>query len=243
MALLLESSSSQRLERTSPPVIAMPFSVGAWVMPTGLGSTRRFWSLCNGGGTDEWSLGHASGNQWALFCSAGGSTSPINIGTATSGRWAFVLGRMISATNRRLSVLNFDGSIVTGQATTSRSPSPITREAIGCQNASTPAQFWAGSVAEYWIAAADVQGDNAVIQNALLWQLALGGPLSVRHVARFLVEYRSVRRHPVALDLAEDWWSKARPAWSNTNGVTVGPHVPLPYWYAKPSQYRMPLVV
>lgn len=118
--------------------------------------------------------------------------------------------------------------------------------AIGSQASATPTEFFDGRMAEIWYTNTDIQADGLQLQDALLRQLAYGGPFSVPHIAKDIVEYRSLRVHPDSRgdQPSEVYHGKfGRQIWTNANGVTAGPHPPLPYWYVKPGQTRRPLIV
>jgi hypothetical protein len=96
-------------------------------------------------------------------------------------------------------------------------------------------------ISEFWYTNTDIQPDGAQLNDDLLRQLAYGGPFSVPHVAANLIEYRSFRKviesdQDEAVGDGVYWGGAGRQVWTNTNGVTRGPHPPLPGWYAKPNR-------
>jgi hypothetical protein len=101
-----------------------------------------------------------------------------------------------------------------------------------------------GNVAEFWYTNTDIQPDGAQLDGNLLRQLAYGGPFSVPHIAGDILEYRSFRK---VIESDQDeavgdevyWGGAGRQVWTNTNGVTRGPHPPLPGWYRKPADSRL----
>lgn len=120
------------------------------------------------------------------------------------------------------------------------------RVTIGALGGTTPASFFDGLIGEYWVTATDIQGDGAQLQDGLLLQLAYGGPLSVPSVARDVIEYRSMIKHPTSDgdEVSENYVGHlGRQVWTNHNGVTTGHHPPLPYWYEKPGQRRRVLTI
>ena len=99
-------------------------------------------------------------------------------------------------------------------------------------------------VGELWYTNTDIQPDGAQLDDNLLRQLAYGGPFSVPCCAKDIIEYRSFRK---VIESNQDeavgdevyWGGAGRQVWTNTNGVTRGPHPPLPGWYRKPADSRI----
>lgn len=85
-----------------------------------------------------------------------------------------------------------------------------------------------GQIAEIWYTNTDIQPDGAQLQNSTLRQLAFNGPFSLPHIAKDIVEYRSFRsRLDSRQDTPEEVYHRGlRQTWTNTNGVTLGPHPP-----------------
>ena len=93
-------------------------------------------------------------------------------------------------------------------------------------------QPWDGLIGEWWLTDADAAvNDAAATPDAMVRQLAYGGPFSVPYLVPRIVEYRSLRAHPTVDDPTETYNRGARATWSAVNGPTIGPHCPLPYWY------------
>lgn len=234
MGAFFASASSQKLINSATPITAMPLSVGFWVYPTTTGTLRSFWSLCDtAGATNYLTLAQSSANSWRLATTDDATPLGAGIGTVTANQWAYVVGRFISATNKRYSVLQYDGSIVQGQITTSDTPIGLDTMALGCLNHSTPTNFFDGLLAEFWWANIDVQADGGVIQEHILRKLAYEGPYAFSHIQNNLVEYHSFRGH-----LGSDTFENDSDDFAviplleslvNTNGVTIGPHPPLLY--------------
>lgn len=79
-----------------------------------------------------------------------------------------------------------------------------------------------------------------------LHQLARLGPFSLPHIAKDIIEYRSLRSGLISGDDKPDevYWGKQRQAdWINTAGVILGDHPPLYPGYVKPGQIIRPLVI
>jgi hypothetical protein len=249
MAANFASASSQRLENAVLPLVSTgyPFTIGTWVYPTTTAADRTIWSIADTAVTNHWfELRQGATDVWTLASASGGTTNSINAGTVTANNWFFVLCRCISATSRRITVLDGNGEITLGFNSTSRAPTGLDAITIGCRKTSATSQFMDGMIAEFWLTNTDIQADGASQQPAMMRQLAYGGPFSVPHIAKDIIEYRSLRKYPSSeADGLEEVFHGApgRLTWTNTNGVTIGPHPPLPYWYEKPGQRRTPLIV
>ena len=240
-------SSSQHLINTSPPFITYPYSVGFWVYPQSVnnGQYRVWWGQGDTGGTNNHYtlLGQGPGTDFTHACDGGTSIAEASGGTVVVNTFYYVIGRGVSATNRWLAVLTPIGTIH-AQNTTSRTPSGLDNMTIGNLKRTSNNNFCDARIAEFWCTATDIQADGAQLDDNLLRQLAYGGPFSVPNVAANLLEYRSFRK---VIESDQDeapgdelyWGGAGRQVWTNTNGVTRGPHPPLPGWYRKPADARV----
>lgn len=255
MSASFVSASSQSLSQTTVPITAVPFTVGMWVRPTTTGVTKRFWSLCSTSAalftTPKFDIGQTGGDTWFIEVAediVAPNTDNPAVGTVTANVWAFVLGRFITSTNRRLSVLQFDGSSAHVQGTLSLTPGgPVDVMTVGALNTGISSSFFEGQLGEFWYTNTDIQADGAQTQESLLRQLAYGGPFSVPHIAKNIVEYRSLRK---AVSSDRDDESEVyfrgpfgKRTWTNVGSTTVSHHPPLPYWYVKPEQNERVLTI
>lgn len=245
MSALFVGGSSKRLVNTTSPIIAPPFTIGMWVRSDTDNGIQSYWFLGDSTSTNNyWRFGLFVG-LWTIVSAAGGAENNDTSGVATLGQWAFTVSRIISATSRRASILDFGGNITNLSATTSRSPVANTM-ALGATESSTPTDFASAAIGEFWITRTDVQPGGAAMQAPLLRQLAYGGPFSVPHVAKDIIEYRSLRVRPDSRgdSIGEVYHGAAgRQTWGNTNSVTTAAHPPLPYWYERPVQSFRSLTV
>ncbi len=247
MAAFFVSASAQRLTNFAPPLVSggYPLTVGLWAYPTTTGTLRSFFTFgASANNTNSLRLDQTAANAFDIAAQAGGSTAHAAAGTVTANQWYFLLARFIGAANRRISVLPFNGSAISsGQSTTSVTPT-LNQIAFGSYFGSSNQQAFDGLIGEAWYTATDVQADNAVIQSSLMRQLAFGGPFSVPHIAKDIIEYHSLRRHPLRGDGSDLYvgGGKGVQAWTNAGGVTIGPHPPLPYWYASLRHTRRAMV-
>lgn len=237
MAANFVAASTQRIVCTSPPFTAMPPTTFAcWVFPRTTGTARTFFGIDGGGADDRYmSVGQSAANAWVCF-HAHTSSSNAAAGTVTSSKWAFVIGRCISTTNRRIDVLQYDGSIAQAQNTTSRTAITATKFSIGSLDLSSNYDPFDGLIGEAWYTATDISGDGGALPEAIIRRLAYGGPFSIPHIAKDVIEYRSFWQSPDSRGdrTGHVYHRAARVNWTNTNGVTVGPHPPLPHWYRRP---------
>lgn len=186
--------------------------------------------------TNNYMILQLTAGAWRVQSRAGGTAAgTADTGVATANAWHFVVARFISATNRRIDILHPDGSTASNQNTTSRAPAGLDRLGLGCTINSTPAEFFNGYIAEFWVANIDIRADGAALDASLLRQLAYGGPYSVPHVSANLVAYRSLfqslsSNQDISSD-NQDGGVYGRLNWTNTGGATLAPHPPLPGWY------------
>lgn len=249
MAASFAAASSQSIRNAGASVTAPPFTVGFWLnMPTSA-TTRVIFSLADTGVTNSYWIIFKSTSDVLTFGSSqtnGGSQNSA-VATAISGNaWEFVIARAISTSNRRMSVLHATGLVEHVQGTTIVTPTGIDTIAFGGRITSAPDLPNEGLVGEFWCTNTDIQPDGAQLDGAMFRQLAYGGPFSVPHVAKDIIEYRSLRKYPSSEgdDVSEVYFGGAgRQTWTNTNGVTTGTHPSLPYWYVKPNQNQRALVI
>lgn len=233
------AASSQRLVNATAPLpsTGYPFTIGTWASTNTAAATQgTIFCLTDTASTNNYLELRRTTGSATVAATAGGTESNAALVSAfasgTIGLWTFVIVRMISATNRRISGIFPNGTISHNVDATSRAPSSLDAISIGSREASTPTNFWDGRIAELWFTNTDIQADGLQLQNSLLWQLAYDGPFSVPHIAKDIVEYHSFRH-----DLSSDTFSNDEDflgipgleTLTNTNGVTLGAHPPLRY--------------
>lgn len=241
MAASFASASSQFLINSAPAFTDVPFTVGMWVRPSTIGAVRACFSMGdnNVSLSNYCFLGQTAADNWRIAAVVAGATGQTNTGIVVANKYVFLIGRFISAVNRRIAVLNPDGSAVHGQNVTSKILTGIDNMTIGATVTSTVDNLFDGSISEFWYTNTDIQPDGAQLNDALLRQLAYGGPFSVSSIVKDIIEYRSMRIYPGDGDV----YQRRSFTWNNTNGVTTDSHPPLPYWYMKPGQVQSLLVV
>lgn len=223
------AASSMRLVNSSPPILDYPFTVGLWAYPgSSIGaSSRCLWYLgSNTDGTNYyivyWST---TGPAFAVQVANATQFGSANTGTSvTTSRWSYILARFISSTNRRISVLQPDGSLLHAQDTTTvTTPAGVTRVALGCRESNAPDLFWDGNIAEYFLLNRDIQPDGVQTADWLVRQLAYRGPFSVPGLTKDILEYRALRNALTDDRLGESYTgAKGRQTWVNTNAVKLG---------------------
>lgn len=236
MGLVVQTASSQYLSNATPPIKVYPFTVAMWAYPFTANTQVTMWSIRPSSGVaDVFSIYKTSGGSWET--AAIRSTAAVaTVGGVTANAWQYILVRFISATNRRISVLRSDGSTGHAQSTTSKTPTSgnLVAEEIG---AISTANFFDGIIAEYWKTNTDIQPDGAQLENELLSELAYDGPFSIPHIAKDLIDYRSLHEG-LSSDEDEQGESYFGPlglqTWTKVNAPILGAHPPLQSPYRKP---------
>lgn len=250
MSLSLDGST-QYLTQALPPVLDYPFTVGVWFnLRAAANSTRAVFSLSDTGSTTNYLQFRMNTSEVMRNVAEDGTGETAGAATTSlvAGEWNFSAVRFVSAIARRFRPLYGNGfSGENGSSATSRTPTGLDTITLGALETSGGAsQFWDGLIAEYWILNADVGlFSGADMNSSLTRQLAFGGPFSVPSVARSIVEYRSFRTSINGGGPEDIYFGpKGAPGtWVETGGVTIGPHVPLPYWRANPAQTKRQLVI
>lgn len=240
-------ASSQRLVNSAPRLVSTgyPLSVGFWFNMLSVSATFNILFSYADTGADNHSLRIQidASEILAINAVAGGTSANGTIATAiVAGAWNYVVGRFITATNRRISCLRTSG-ITHGQNTTSRAPTSLDTIALGISQDLTPDSPCDALIAEFWYADRDIQPGGGVLDNAMVKQLAFGGPLSVPIVANNIVEYLPLRD-----SLQGNQGDYAAPRfrrgnWTNTNGVILRQHPPLPTDYRHIRPWRRLAIV
>ena len=222
------TASARCLINAASPITNYPFTMGMWVNPTGSTETDYLFFIGEQT-TDNGFYLNITAQDLKFFAYDGVDFPSAEISIATQGgSWSFVVMRGISATNRRLAVIKFDGAPAHAQSTTDVTlTAPATHMSIGAAADGTINSPFDGLVGEFWYTDKDIQEDGAELDNSLLRQLAYRGPFSVPHIKKDIIEYRSFRTRTINAYAPETYFGKLGPqTWTNTNGVTIGPHVP-----------------
>lgn len=238
MSASFVGASTQYLQNSASSLVSTgyPFTVGGWVNLSAVGAVARtIFSLSDTGTTNNYLLVQMTSSEQIQVTAAAGGTENSAIATGVTlvaGKWVFFLGRFISSGSRRITVLGQNGNISNNSTVTTRAPTGLDSLIIGANvtsgGAATP---WDGLIGEIWYTNTDVQADGAVSKSDLIWQLAYGGPFSVPHIAKDIVEYRSLRSDAIGGETDEVYVGAGKPfqKWVNVNGVTVGQHPSLLY--------------
>jgi hypothetical protein len=253
MAALFTGASTQYLINATTaglPSTGYPFTVGMWINLTAVDNVvRDLFAISDTATTNNLFVIRMAGTETFGFAAqAGGTSNTAALATVVVAQtWNFLVARAISATNRKIAALYSTGATEHATSATSRAPAGLDTMTLGALSTSAGIlEPWDGRIGEFWLTNTDIQADGAQLLGSTLQQLAYGGPFSIPHIAKDIVEYRSFRKHPVSDgDLATEVFHGkfGRQTWTNTNGVTIGAHPPLPYWYRKPGQYRRVLTI
>lgn len=246
MSGLFVGANTVYLRNAAPKITDYPFSAGAWVNLAAVGTVNRnIFSLVDTGTTNNYlHIRMSNAELLGVAAQAGGTSATASVATAlTANTWNYVVGRFISSTNRRISVLFSTGAIEHASDNLSRAPTSLDNLQIGHTiGGSQISSGWDGYLAEIWYAAGDVQPNSAANTDAsLLRQLAFYGPFSVPHLAGNIVEYLPFRSSvPTGDRYSEPGYYFAempRPTWTIGFGaaaVTLAPHPPYVNKYVLP---------
>lgn len=198
MAFRFSSTSTQRFVNDTSFISVVPFTIGCWVRPSDVTGTKTVWCIANGGATNSyWRLDRNAGTSWQITAAAGGTANSASAGVPVANAWAFIIVRCITATNRRIHVLQTDTGVhANAQTTSTRSPTSLSVFAIGAFNGSTISQYWDGDIAEFWVCNADIWPAATALPEALFRNLAYRGPFCDARVTRYLTEYYAMRSAP-----------------------------------------------
>lgn len=237
MAASFDGTASY-LSSTTAPIINAPLSVGAWVLFTSTGASSCFFALTLAASAESFSFRKDATNHMVIRSNSAGAATDTTAVTADAvNTWVYVVGRCITSTNRRLSVLHPDGAIEHVQGTASKTPTGMDAVNIGGIVANGSAQlFWPGLVAELWYTNTDIQPDAGQLDDNMVRQLAYHGPYSVPNIPSDLIEYHGMRSSlPTYRRPEESGLGKfGHKIWTNNSGVGLGHHPPLPYEYDRP---------
>lgn len=242
MSALFDAASSQVLLSSTSFVAAAPLTMACWVYPTTTGTNRTVLSFDSSGASRGFRIYQTSGNVWAFRSQTSIiAGSEATTGTVTANGWYFIIGREISATNRRIAVLAPDGSISHAQQTTSRAPSTVNQGSIGADRQGTSGatqNYFTGAIAEVWWTATDIQADGAQMFDSTVRHLARNGPFALPHIQKDIIEYHSFRS-ALGTDQyqpGEKYFGagKTMPTWVNTNAAGRWVHPPLAPGYVRP---------
>lgn len=248
MAIRFAGASTQYINNAASLVSAYPFTVGLWLRPVASGVNGTAWTSANTASSQHyWSIRQSTAATWLFVARAGGTAASATAGVDTAGAWHYIVARGISATNRRLSVIDTStGAIAHAQNTTSRTPTTPTQMSVGAGYVALAfAEHFNGRIAEFWYTNTDIQPDAAQLMGATLQKLAYEGPFSIPHIGSRVLEYRSFWS---GIDSRSDkpdevYHSKTRQVWAQTNGPTLEAHAPAASRWVPPREARRVLVV
>jgi hypothetical protein len=220
MSLVFDATRIVR--NASPSPSTAPVTMCAWAMPA-LGQTGPSVLNWNIQGTDVYSIFQNNIN-WSVY--AGGAD--FGCGAATAGKWSFLVVRFLASTIRGDTLLE-SGAIGHGSTTSGGVAATSWSIGSGYFN-SALLNAWQGAIEQFTIFDVDIY-PSGNLDDALLHQLAYRGPFSIPHLAKNIVEYRSLRSGiDVGSDNSRDVYQRTRQVWTQTGNPPLGPPAPaLPY--------------
>jgi len=216
---------------------ALPYAIGMWAYPTANTSGQTLFATGQTGGQAGERV--TLGGTCTIGSNAGaGEVAATAAGTISINQWYFIVGRFVSATERRISMYSPSTGISHGLSSANSAPTTDTTVIGSNFSLNTAQNFFTGMIAEYWATqGADCWIPGSHFPNEVFLKLALGGPFSNALVDRSLLEYRSFRQGPVETfgagpnDLLARRLQMQR--WDQVAGVLAGHNPPLPYWYRR----------
>lgn len=241
MAALFNGSSEYVSDRT--PILTVPITMAGWVWVDSLAATTGWMSIGTNAGNDD-GFGFFVFNPpavWGIEIDLNGTAgTSLSVGTPIINTWAYLVGRFISATNWRLSVLQANGTPAHVASTTSVSLTLSTSGTavhIG-RYAAAASLFHTGRLAEVWYTNTDIQPDGGQLNEDLLRRLAYRGPWSVPHIAGNLVGYHSFLKIGTDGASAIDF-DRNGLVWTGNAAIKNAAHPPLASGYLRgPKQTR-----
>lgn len=243
MGLKFTTGSSTALIQSAPLVTAPPFTVAMWAMfRNANGGT--VWSMGDGAGTTGWDCTIVSSSLVRIGWWDSSTTTANGTANASMAvnEWFFVIARFIASNNRRLAVMPSGTWAVGHDFNTVGLTVSATKMALGCFSATADSKFSNSAVGEFWITDGDIGDPAAPLDDDLVRQLALYGPLSVPHVAPLLTDYLSLRSDALMLP-GEVFQRAGRRAWTIQNAPSPFEHPPIHGHYQRPCQSRRLLVI
>lgn len=234
-------NASEYLVSLTTHLTAVPITMACWFNPStvaaGFGMIQSFGDVATAQ-QNRFIIYRNTANLVIESTAAGTSRTATLTSVLAAGSWYFVVGRFISATNRRICVLGPDGTITHAVNTNSSTPSGIDNYSIGAgYNSGGPDTRFSGLIAECALWNADPQADGTQLNNDLLRMMAFGGPFStgMNYLRGNLISYRSLEKSTGASDdVSRDSLTDSAvdaPNWLNGTALSYGAHPPLPPTY------------
>jgi hypothetical protein len=244
----IRCASGQALNNATIVAPAYPFTVGCWYKCFSITADGTVWSFTDTATTTNlYLVRQRSTGEFSIVANGGSTNAAGNVSGYSSG-WVYSLARFISATNRRLSVLDSFGTAVTIQSTTSRTATSLDNARIGGLLTTSATEYLDGMVAEWWYTNTDIQPDGGVLSAQTLRQLAYNGPFSIPSVAAAVVDYRSLKNGCGSnADSGEDYFygPKGLQTWTSVGSAVAGVDNPPinECYYPRPGSFIRPGIV
>jgi hypothetical protein len=235
MSVTFTAASSQYLHNASPVIVTYPVTFTLWANPLSSGaSVQSVLEYGNNSVGTSW-MGLEKTTAWWLVSSV--ASTPVSAtATLSVGRWDFLIARMISATNRRLTRVTSQGEVAHDQNTTSSNPT-LDRLTLGAWNGGGGFSSYSDlQVAELCIWDADIQPDGAQMENWFARKLAFEGPFAFPGLIRNLIEYRSFKSSILTDEPNQAYFGRrGRIAWTQSaSAPQIGVGSPLMGSYKRP---------
>jgi len=139
--------------------------------------------------TIEITCAKGTASRFGIGADDGGGSIATEPGTYAANEWCFVIGRIITSSNRRCSCYNANTQqLVHGNNTSAASPDFSTTQVWRFMGRGTVASE-SMRLAEFWIMDGDLGVASADLDASLVYQLAMYGPWSVPRVAQNLIAH------------------------------------------------------
>lgn len=236
MGVKFTAASSQYLTITTPPFTALPYSYGYWLKVYATAASMNLFAQ------------NVSGNNYGLYISTTtfqmwGGSAQTSVGSVTTGRWYYVIVRMIATNNMRVAILDHTAGSITHAQHTAGSAITPTNWTLGAANKGTPADFLNGNIAQFWVANVDIQAGGLALRDATVRQYAYGGPFGITGMSQSIVNYQSFAG-PTQEVVGEHYHGPfGRQRWVNNNAAIVAEDPPfLPHFKGPPSS-EAPMII
>lgn len=237
--------TTQYLKYVTFPPVTVGFTVGIWSrLPGGGAIARGLFSFANQALPDHYMSVYLSSAEQISIGGDGGVGGVAVAVTTSPGlpAWVFVVGRFISTTSRRISMLTSKGVFGTNSTTATLNPSGMDAMTLsGLVRSSGVTRFNNGAIAEFWMVSGDVgrsTGSDLTISE--MSHLAYNGPFNNTLIRRDrILEYKGFRASPTGEGGAGDEYISGKYKLENIGGATLGPHVPLPYYHKRPDHSKL----
>lgn len=245
---LFDRTFTQYIEQVGALDTVRPFTIGAWYRCRTTSTASIFGLTETVGNTGFNVYCTSTGVSTAISWWTGTATSGTGSAVSTRNEWNYVCARFVATANKWISNITPD-AIYHTQQTSSRTPGALNTLRFGGSIATVAGTIsgFDGDLAEVFFADADIQPGGLQLHDNILLQLAFNGPWSLPHLARNIVEYRSLR-HGAGTNAddvpGDDYQRRGLRTWTEVNGpIMAGEGPPISANYVRPNQVPRLLMV